>query len=582
MQFNRFIFIPVLLVLLAFFSTGCNSSSGGSSNDNGEAASTVSDISVSASPTSLSSGEQAEVTAVVKDQNGDAMEGETVRFDLTANNSGSSLDETSADTNADGRASLSFTAGETTDVSDTITAAISELEDTVSITVLAESAGDVSPAALFTGGATQIKGEGFFTSVSYVGAFDPGTSATWAEGWTIAHGETSEQAGIWDDSRIDTSAFGQATVGGLAVTDNGDGSVTIEGGTMTEDATFTNDRVWKLAGSVIVGDKENLPGEGESLTLTIEPGTKIVGLTDLPSGIIPRLAISRGHKIQAEGTAEAPILMTSSKAQGASEWGGLAISGLAPVNVTGGTALGEGDTGIYGGDDPEDDSGVLRYVVVAHAGYKFTEEDELNGIAFQGVGSGTTVDHIQVHRNADDGVEFYGGTVNARYIYLTENQDDSLDWTSGWQGKVQFVSIHKNPNSGDQGIEADNLKADKNATPRSHPVLANMTIRGYENNGKGILLRRGTAANIYNTIVTGFGEGQIDIDDLATFQNAVDPAWPTLSGELTMENSLVWGDKLFEDMEEAEEPWDVSDWYDNQNNFEPQDPVLNADGTLSQ
>ncbi|MFP4225874.1 MAG: Ig-like domain-containing protein [Desulfobacterales bacterium] len=556
-----------------------DSGSGGSGDNGGEPGSPViSSLNMNAAATAAV-GSSTEITAIVEDQNGNAMENENVNFSLTSNNSGASLSASSEATDADGRARVTYNAGSTGDVVDTIRASAGSLDDTVQISVETESQGPSSPQDLLSGGADGIEGEGFFDAVSFVGAFDPDAASTWADGWTIPHGETSETAGIWNDSRIVTKPFNQATVGGLAVTDNGDGSVTVEGGVMTEDATFTNDRVWKLAGSVFVGDKENPPAADEGITLTIEPGTKIVGLTDLASGIIPRLAISRGNKIMAEGTADAPILMTSDKAQGTGEWGGLAISGFAPINKPGGTELGEGDTGVYGGNDPEDDSGVLRYVVVAHAGYKFTAEDELNGISFQAVGSGTTVDHIQVHRNADDGVEFYGGTVNAKNIYLTENGDDSLDWTFGWQGRVQFVSIHKNASSGDQGIEADNLKDDKNATPRSHPVLANMTIRGYADNGKGILLRRGTAANFYNIIVTGFGEGQIDIDDLATFENAGTPN--DLTGELTMENSLVWGDKLFEDMEEAEEPWSVSDWYNSQNNFNPKDPVLNMDGSLS-
>jgi hypothetical protein len=443
-----------------------------------------------------------------------------------------------------------------------------------------------SPQELKAGGKTDIEATGndsFFQLVEYVGAFDPSASQPWSAGWTIAHGETSANAGIWDDSNIDTSVFGRATVGGLQVTDNGDGSITIEGGTMTEDATLTNDRVWNLGGSIFVG--QDSPAPGDEVTLTIEPGTKIVGLTGLPSGIVPRLVISRGNKIMAVGTPDAPILMTGGNESASSEWGGLAINGFAPIN-RGDEADGEAETGKYGGDQPNDNSGILKYVIVAHAGFKFTETNELNGIAFQGVGSGTTVDYIQVHRNADDGVEFFGGTVNAKHIFLTENQDDSLDWTDGWTGKVQFVSIHKNPNSGDQGIEADNLGADNNALPRSHPVLANMTIRGYEGNGKGILMRRGTGVNIYNTIITGFGEGQIDIDNLATFENAVSPSWPTLSGDFTIEKSLVWngGDPeipMFVDMEEAEEPFGASDWYEAQDNFSPQDPVLQADGTLT-
>ncbi|MBS3757547.1 MAG: Ig-like domain-containing protein [Desulfobacterales bacterium] len=598
MRLKRLLVLLVAICLMAFPIMGCDddgdcelsinedtekSENNGDSGDSGGSGSAVvSSLSLGLAG-SINAGESTKVSATVLDQDGDAIQNVNVGFSFTPNNSGATLSAPSDVTDADGRASVTYTAGSSTGIVDTIRVSAGSLAKTAQISVQEENQGPSSPQELLTGGADEIKGAGFFDSVSYIGAFDPNAASTWADGWTIQHGETSAEAEsrIWDAGRVDTSPATPVTnVGGLSATDNGDGTVTIPGGTMTEDATLTNDRVWQLEGSVFVGDKENPPASGEEgITLTIEAGTKIVGLTNTPSGVIPRLAISRGHKIVAEGTADAPILMTSDTAVGTGEWGGLAISGLAPLNEPGGTELGEGDTGVYGGNDPEDNSGVLQYVIVAHAGYKFTEEDELNGIAFQAVGSGTTVDHIQVHRNADDGVEFYGGTVNARYIYLTENGDDSLDWTSGWQGKVQFVSIHKNASSGDQGIEADNLKADKNATPRSHPVLANMTIRGYPDNGKGMLLRRGTAANFYNIIVTGFGEGQIDFDDLATFENAGTPS--ALTGELTMVSSLIYGDKLFEDMEEPEEPWSVQDWYNAQNNINPQDPVLNFDGSLS-
>ncbi len=307
-----------------------------------------------------------------------------------------------------------------------------------------------------------------------------------------------------------------------------------------------------------------------AVSLVIEPGTKVVGLQEQG---ISFLAVRRGARLYAVGTREYPILMTGSLESGSEEWGGLILNGYAPIN-RGATALGEADTGTYGGEDPEDSSGILQYVVVAHAGYAFDPETELNGIAFQGVGSGTTVNYIQVHKNKDDGVEFFGGTVNAKHVYLTENEDDSLDWTDGWVGKVQFVHVHKNQFSGDQGIEADNLESDNTALPRSHPVIANMTLKGYEGNGFGMLLRRGTAGNFYNFIVDGFGKGQIDIDSDETFANAPNATSPT---ELTMVNSMVYeaGGALFED--EDGDPFLVSDWFNNQSNIASQDPQLGTD-----
>jgi hypothetical protein len=576
----------MLACLLAFPIVGCDSGGGGDDDDDGNGGQqpAVSSVTVAASPTTADTGATVNVTAVVKDQDGEVMADETVSFSITENNSGAELDATSADTNTSGQASVTYTAGSTGGVTDVITATIGDFSDTVGVTVQAPSAGGSSPAGLFTGAAEQIEEDRFFELVDYIGAFDPEADTTWAEGWTIPQGGNSADAGIWDDSRIDDSPFEETTVGGLEVEDQGNGRVRILPGTMTEDAHLTADRVWELAGSIFVG--EDSPAPGNEVTLTIEPGTKIVGLTDLASGIVPRLVISRGNKIIAVGTKDAPILMTGENESGTSEWGGLAINGFAPIN-RGDQADGEAETGPYGGQNYYDNSGILKYVIVAHAGFKFTTEKELNGIAFQGVGAGTIVDYIQVHKNADDGVEFFGGSVNAKHVFLTDNQDDSLDWTDGWTGKVQFVSIHKDPNAGDQGIEADNLEDDNNATPRSHPVLANMTIRGYEGNDIGILLRRGTGVNIYNTIVAGFGDGQIDLDTEATFDNAVDPSWPTLSGQLTMEKSLVWGDPLYvlnsDEVADGkpQEPWEARDWFENQDNFNAQDPQLNDDGTIT-
>ena len=191
-------------------------------------------------------------------------------------------------------------------------------------------------------------------------------------------------------------------------------------------------------------------------------------------------------------------------------WGGLVINGNAPINdcpegAEGGTVEctkeGEANSGLFGGADPGDTSGVLNYVVVKYAGSNVDPENQLNGIAFQGVGSGTEVNFIQVHNNLDDGIEFFGGTADAKYVVLSGNADDSLDWTDGWQGRLQFVHIVQGEDSADNGIEADNREGDENAEPRSNPSIANMTILGNVGE-RGIRLRRGTGADIWNTVVS--------------------------------------------------------------------------------
>jgi hypothetical protein len=200
---------------------------------------------------------------------------------------------------------------------------------------------------------------------------------------------------------------------------------------------------------------------------------------------------------------------------------------------------GEGSSGEFGGNDDTDSSGTLRYVQVKYAGRLINAEDELNGIAFQGVGSGTTVDYLQVHNAADDCLEFFGGTVTAKHLVLTGCADDSLDWTDGWRGKVQHVVIVQNPNlplSGDaRGIEADNLEDDHDATPRSAPEISNITLIGVGDSSlgdTGIVFRRGTAPKLMNAVATNFLKFCFDIDNDATYTQVTD-------GNLTVKSTLL-------------------------------------------
>lgn len=323
--------------------------------------------------------------------------------------------------------------------------------------------------------------------------------------------------------------------GGCPAGTSAEGSVCVLSGEITGDLHLTADREYLLRGGVFIGD------DVDETVLTIDPGTTLYGETATKG----MLVIRRGSKIMAEGTREAPIVFTSpneigSRARG--DWGGLIINGRAPVNGCAAAPCeseGEGGTGKYGGSDPDDDSGVLKYVRVEYAGILLSEDNELNGIAFQGVGRGTEVDYVQVHLNKDDGVEFFGGTVNAKHLVLTGIGDDSLDWTDGWTGKVQFVVAVQFSDAGDQGIEADNNGDDNESTPRSHPTLANLTLvgGGGEASDLGILLREGTAANIHSAIVMGFGEACLALDHPATFANASDGSGG-LSGRLTVSNSI--------------------------------------------
>ncbi len=343
-------------------------------------------------------------------------------------------------------------------------------------------------------------------------------------------------------------------------------------GTYLQDIKLTNNTIWVLSGGVFIGEKAAL---NNSNTLTIEAGTRVVG-----SGGIDLLVISRGSKIIAEGQPHAPIVFSGpdTVSQGASsgDWGGLVINGNAPINTCAlppCTAIGEGNSGVFGGSDPFDSSGVLRYVRVQFAGIKFTDEDELNGIALQGVGSGTVVDYVQVHRNADDGIEFFGGTVNAKHLILTDIQDDSLDWTMGYSGNVQFAIIKQSQDETietDRGMEMDNLEQNNDASPRAQPRIANVTLIGKPSK-LGMNPRRGTGGNFTNMIVTKSATC-LNIDGAATFAAAGTPA--NLTGVLTFENTIFNCTTNF--AVDATDPWTTAAFIAAQPGNETVNPNLSG------
>ena len=321
----------------------------------------------------------------------------------------------------------------------------------------------------------------------------------------------------------------QAGVIGSPVTVAGiDKPVRVIKGRFTSDVTLTNDTYWVLRGAVFIG---------EPARLTIAAGTRIIGETATRGTLV----IERGGQIIANGTALAPIVMTSDQPVGTrfrGDWGGLVINGRAPLNLPGGTAIGEGSTGVYGGTNPADNSGILRYVRIEFAGIEFSPDNELNGIAFQGVGNGTIVENIQIHYNKDDGIEMFGGTVNIKRVVLTNIGDDNIDWTWGWTGKLQFAVVQQRGDDTDQGIEADNHSTQQNLLPRSAPQIYNITLIGDPNSTigpestNGMRLRVGTAGIIRNFIVMGFKAQGIDVRDASTVAGIASGALSVTEGIL--------------------------------------------------
>ncbi len=327
--------------------------------------------------------------------------------------------------------------------------------------------------------------------------------------------------------------------------------------------TLTAENFYLLEqGTYIGGDNR------DSSILRIQPGTKILA----NAGAF--LSVMRGSQIFAEGTKENPVVFTAAKQENRKrgEWGGLVINGNAPINACNGSApvceaVSEGikeETVKFGGNNAQDNSGVLRFVRVEFAGYPIAQDNELNGITFNGVGAGTEVDYVQVHRNADDGVEFFGGTVNVKHLVLTDNDDDALDWDMGWNGKAQFVLIDHADDIGDNGFESSNLKSPKNASPRANPEISNVTLLGGVKTGFGLLLKDGTGGRMSNMIVSGFTKGCVDIDDLDTFN----------AGALSLTHTILSCTKTFE--EENGDPWSVATWVRSQEGNQETDPLLNG------
>jgi hypothetical protein len=291
-----------------------------------------------------------------------------------------------------------------------------------------------------------------------------------------------------------------------------DKPVVVVNGEVTGNETWVNSNYYVLRGAVFVR---------ENATLTIQAGTRVIG----ESWSTGTLVVSRGGKLIAVGTPTQPIVFTSDQPIGArarGDWGGLIINGRATINVPGGEAAGEGDTGIYGGNDDNDNSGILRYVSVEFAGIEFTPDNELNGIAFQAVGRGTSVDYVQVHMNRDDAFEFFGGTVDIKHAVASNAADDSFDWTQGWRGRAQFVAITQRSDDADWGIEADNNSSNHNYTPRAHPQIYNLTICGDPDRNEGAesvraaLFRVGTAVTLRNFLILGSKTLGMQMNDAAT------------------------------------------------------------------
>ena len=276
--------------------------------------------------------------------------------------------------------------------------------------------------------------------------------------------------------------------------------------------------------------------------LTVQPGAIVAGRNPSSSTETSVLVVTRDAKINASGLATSPIVFTSEQALVAGgaggnpdQWGGLVLLGRAPVNFTGGVGNSEGlplGQGIFGGNEPNDSSGVVRFARIEFSGKTIGADNELNVFTMNGLGRGTTIDHVQANGGDDDCFEWFGGTVRSQFLVSTSCKDDLFDWQIGFTGALQFGLAYQNAaiadSSGRHGIEADNNEFGFDNQPISNPNFCNLTVIGSSRQAgssggrSGANIRRGTAGKIYNTLLMDWTAGALDIDNTETLNRACD------------------------------------------------------------
>lgn len=327
-------------------------------------------------------------------------------------------------------------------------------------------------------------------------------------------------------------------------------TITLEG-RIDADSTLHKENTYILKGKVyIVGNH----------TLSIEPGTVIKGA--YAGSDVAVLIITRGSKIMAPGTQDSPIVFTSSSPTPASgDWGGIVLCGKASINASfagtnGGAGILEVEGGINnansdglagGGATPDDDdnSGVLQYVRIEYAGYAFQPDKEVNSLTMAAVGRKTVIDHIQAAYAKDDAFEWFGGTVNCKYLIAYKTQDDDFDTDNGFSGSVQFGLIVRDSLIADasksEAFESDNNSTGTAGLPQTRAVFCNITAFGplasLSNTGSSNFLgsaaqiRRNSSISIFNTALVGWPSGiEISAKDGVATDNNITAGTLQLSG----------------------------------------------------
>ncbi len=340
-------------------------------------------------------------------------------------------------------------------------------------------------------------------------------------------------------------AFTGPSGDGVRITDRGEGTGT---------RTLSADTTYYLSGFVFVNSGQ---------TLTIEAGTVVRGLPGEGEDA-SALIVAQGGRIEANGTATTPIIFTSAgddvtnpndiPAGTSGLWGGVIVLGNAPTNTTPATVAIEGiptteTRGLYGGSSAGDNSGTLRYVSIRYGGTDIGAGNEINGLTLGGVGSATTIEYVEVFGNADDGVEFFGGTVNTKYLAVAFVGDDSFDTDQGYTGDNQFWFTIQSPTTGNRAGEHDGGDSDlggEDAMPFSTVRVSNATYigsgtaSGNDDNDRVLEVRDNSAVQFYNSIFTDFADGAIRIEDLMD-ASAQDSRARFDGGDFAFQNNYWFG-----------------------------------------
>lgn len=375
-------------------------------------------------------------------------------------------------------------------------------------------------AAFLSAGVAQTP---FFTKTCYRGAFAPAPAAMWTAGWCN-----------WDPQNTQYPAP-----------------------TMTVTGNITSNTTWATGQTVLLSAQCYVTNNS---ILTIQPGVTILGDKAVTGA---GLFITKGSQLMANGTVGQPIVFTSNqpvggRAQG--DWGGIILLGKADNNTPGGINYVEGlpnssltEFGVSSNPDNNDNSGSLSYIRVEFGGYVYQPDKEINGFTFGAVGRGTNLDHLQVSFCNDDGFEWFGGTVNAKYLVSFRNLDDDFDTDFGFSGNVQFgvamrdPQIADNPNvSTSEFFESDNNATGTTATPVTSGIFSNMTcigpLRGSTSNTvvsghrDRVRIRRNSALKIFNSVFTDQATRGLFIDGSASETNAA-------NGLLQFKNNVLAGYK---------------------------------------